>query len=225
MLDQNNTILLKNSLTFWDKITENQQTFLLENSFHTKYRKKDTLNSGDQDCYGVIIVKSGNLRVYMLSDEGKEITLFRLDAGEVCILSSSCVLNTLSFDVHLCAESDCDLIHVSAPAFQKVVSNNIYAECFTYKLATERFSLVMWTMEQILFTSFDKRLAGFLLDESISTKSDVISHTHEEIAHYLGSAREVVSRMLKYFAKEGYVELKRGTVTILDKKSLRDMIR
>lgn len=161
----------------------------------------------------------------MLSDEGKEITLFRIEKGEVCILSSSCVLNTISFDVHLCAETNCEIIHISAQAFQKIVSSNIYAECFTYKLATERFSLVMWTMEQVLFTSFDKRLAGFLLDESIATKSDVISHTHEEIAHYLGSAREVVSRMLKYFAKEGYVELKRGTVIIKDKQNLRNLLK
>lgn len=224
MLDQSNSELVKNALTFWDKISEEQQVFLIENSFHTKYKKKDALNSGDQDCFGVIIVKSGSLRVYMLSDEGKEITLYRIESGEVCILSSSCALNTLSFDVHLSAESDCELIHISASAFQKVTSNNIYAECFSYKIATERFSLVMWTMEQILFTSFDKRLAGFLLDESISTKSDVIEHTHEEIAHYLGSAREVVSRMLKYFAKEGYVELKRGTVTLLDKKALRNIL-
>ena len=225
MLSQSDSDLLRDAFSFWNKITKEQQDFLIENSFHTTYQKKEALSSGNQDCFGVILVKSGSLRVYMLSDEGKEITLFRIEKGEVCILSSSCVLNTISFDVHLCAETNCEIIHISAQAFQKIVSSNIYAECFTYKLATERFSLVMWTMEQVLFTSFDKRLAGFLLDESIATKSDVISHTHEEIAHYLGSAREVVSRMLKYFAKEGYVELKRGTVIIKDKQNLRNLLK
>ena len=96
-------------------------------------------------------------------------------------------------------------------------------EAFAYRLATERFSDVMWTMQQILFMSFDKRLAIFLLDESASLGSDTIKLTHEQIAKLLGSAREVVSRMLKYFAEEGYVRLSRGTVTITDKKALREL--
>ena len=82
----------------------------------------------------------------------------------------------------------------------------------------------MWAMNQILFSSFDKRLAGYLLDESIRTHSATLHTTHEQIARNLGSAREVVSRMLKYFEKEGIVSLSRGTVTITDEKKLKSCI-
>ncbi len=224
MIDNNDSILIKNALTFWDKLDFETQEYILQNTFSTEYKKKDFLNPGDKDCFGIILVKTGNLRVYILSDEGKEITLYRLEKGELCVLSSSCVLNSISFDVHLCAETNCELFHISATIFQNIVQKNIYAECFFYKLATERFSSVMWTMEQILFTSFDKRLAGFLLDESIKIKSDTIMYTQEEIAHYISSAREVVSRMLKYFATEGYVTLIRGGVIIENRKKLRDLL-
>ncbi len=225
MIDYNDANLVKTALTFWDRLDSVTQEYVLDNTFTTEYKKKEFLNPGDKDCFGIIIVKKGRLRVYMLSDEGKEVTLYRLEAGEVCVLSSNCVLNSLSFEVHLSAEVDSELFHISAHIFQNIVQKNIYAECFFYKLAAERFSSVMWSMEQILFTSFDKRLAAFLIDESINLKTDTLSYTHEEIAHYVGSAREVVSRMLKYFASEGYVTLVRGGVIIEDKQRLRAILQ
>lgn len=224
MVENKDVKLIKNSLSFWSKLDATTQDYILQNTFSTEYKKNDFLNPGDKDCFGIILIKTGSLRVYILSDEGKEITLYRLDAGELCVLSSSCVLNSISFEVHLSAESDSEIYHISAHVFQQIVKKNIYAECFFYKLAMERFSSVMWTMEQILFISFDKRLAGFLLDESIKSKSDTISYTQEEIARYLGSAREVVSRMLTYFSSEGYVTLIRGGVIIKDKKKLRAIL-
>ena len=91
-------------------------------------------------------------------------------------------------------------------------------------MATERFSDVMWAMQQILFMSFDKRLAIFLLDESSALHSDELRITHEQIAKLMGSAREVVTRMLKYFSSEGYVTLSRGTVTLTDKAGLKKLL-
>ena len=160
----------------------------------------------------------------MLSEEGKEITLYRLDQGDVCVLSASCVLSAITFEVQMEAVTESEIVQISAGAYSEVVDQNIYAEAFTYKQATERFSDVMWTMQQILFMSFDKRLAIFLLDESGKTGSDTIRMTHEQIAKYTGSAREVVSRMLKYFSSEGLVKLSRGGVSILDKKGLKQLI-
>ncbi|MEG1868671.1 MAG: helix-turn-helix domain-containing protein, partial [Clostridiales bacterium] len=92
------------------------------------------------------------------------------------------------------------------------------------KLATTRFSQVMWAMQQILFMTMDKRLAIFLNDELLKTKGDTIKLTHEQIAKYMGSAREVVSRMLKYFAQEGMVELSRGGIKIIDHEKLKKLI-
>ena len=189
-----------------------------------QYQKGSMIHSGENDCIGVLMIKKGELRVYILSDEGKDITLFRLRDGEVCILSASCILQNITFDVHIDAEVDSDVLLIDANLYQQLCKQNIYAESFTDKLVIDRFSDVMWAMEQILFMSFDKRLAIFLSDESARTQSDIIELTHEQIAKYIGSAREVVSRMLKYFAQEGIVELSRGGVRIINKKKLKELI-
>ena len=99
----------------------------------------------------------------------------------------------------------------------------MHAEAFTYRQATERFSDCIWVMQQVLFMSFDRRLAVFLSDELARGGQDRIAMTHDQIARHLGTAREVVSRMLKYFEQEGIVELGRGSVTVLDRTRLRNL--
>jgi CRP/FNR family transcriptional regulator len=112
---------------------------------------------------------------------------------------------------------------IDAGVYAQLQDENVYVENFTLRVTAERFSEVMWAMEQILFMSFDRRLAIFLLDETAKTGADNVTMTHEQIARYVGSAREVVSRMLKYFAKEGLVAVHRGGVEILDKQKLRSL--
>ena len=159
----------------------------------------------------------------MMSDEGKEITLYRLHKGDMCMLSASCVINSITFDVFVDAEEDSECYVISGPAFAAAAERNPAVKIFALETAVGRFSDVMWVMQQILFMNMDKRLAIFLSDESARTGSDTVTLTHEQIARYMGSAREVVSRMLKYFANEGIVEVLRGGVTILDKKRLRQL--
>ena len=185
---------------------------------------RENVHGGENDCVGVIIVKSGGLRSYILSEDGREITLYRLFSGDICILSASCIINSITFDVHIDAEMDSELLIINNAVFAKLAEENVYVENFSLKETAGRFSDVMWTVEQILFMSFDKRLAWFLLDEASRTKSDEIPLTHDQIARYIGSAREVVSRMLRYFVGEGLVEQYRGGIKIVDKKRLREMI-
>ncbi len=224
MLNSNSIKVLENTFPFWDKLTDSQKEYIIENSIETSFKKGNSLHGGDSDCIGVLIVKKGTIRTYMISDEGREITLYRLDDNEVCVLSASCILQTITFDVFVDAETDCEIIQINSAVFSKLSSSNIYVENYSYKLASERFSDVMWAFQQILFISFDKRLAGFLLDESIKTGSDVIHMTHEQIAKYLSSAREVVSRMLNYFSREQLVSLSRGGITLVDKQKLKELV-
>ncbi|MBY2478592.1 Crp/Fnr family transcriptional regulator [Clostridioides difficile] len=223
MISQNDIDILIHSLPFWDKLTDLQKELLITSANISHYKKGTPIHCGDSDCIGVLIIKSGTIRTYILSDEGREVTLFRLDNGDVCILSASCILKTITFDVYVDAETDCDIIQISSSVFSKLSTENIHAELFSHKLATERFSDVMWAMQQILFMSFDKRLASFLIDEIAKNNSNTINLTHEQIAKYMGSAREVVSRMLKYFASEGIVSLSRGGIKVLDKDKLRSL--
>lgn len=215
---------VEKALTFWDKISEEEKDTVLKNTVTAFYKQGEQVHSAEQECIGVLLIKKGELRTYILSEEGKEITLFRQTEGDVCILTASCILSSINFDVHVDAEKESEVLVINAPTFSRLCRENVYVENFSLRMATERFSDVMWAMEQILFMSFDRRLAIFLLDETTKTGTDILTLTHEQIAKYMGSAREVVSRMLKYFAKEGIVELSRGCIKILDRKKLKELV-
>ena len=214
---------LETAITVWENLTQQQKDTLLKNTNFISFDKGKIVHNGQTDCIGIIILKKGGFRNYIFSEDGREITLFRITEGEICTLSASCVLNEITFDVIIETEIDSDVYVINPLAFQRVACENIYMENFANKLTVERFSDVMWAMEQILFMSFDKRLAIFLLDEMSKTGEDSIFLTHEQIAKYMGSAREVVTRMLKYFSNEGIVELSRGCVTIINKDKLRSL--
>lgn len=213
----------KKIFPFWQEISEADRDFICENSLALTYPKGTVIKDGD-GCSGVIFVRSGCLRLYMLSDEGKEITLYRLHSGDMCMLSASCVLKTVTFDVFVDAEENSECYVIGGAAFTSVSERNPQIRIFALETAVSRFSDVMWVMQQILFMSMDKRLALFLRDETERTKSDTVTLTHEQIAKYIGSAREVVSRTLKYFAAEGIVELMRGGVRIKDRNKLEKII-
>jgi CRP/FNR family transcriptional regulator, anaerobic regulatory protein len=215
---------VRSMLPFWDSLSGEDAALLSGHVRTMAFAPGENVHSGSNDCVGVLLIQTGELRAYILSDEGKEITLFRLTDGEVCVLSASCLLQSITFDLFIDAVSETRLCLIDTQAFSAVMARNVYVENFALRITTERFSDVMWAMEQILFMSFDRRLAIFLLDETSKTGVDNLTMTHEQIARYVGSAREVVSRMLKYFAKEGMVAVHRGGVEILDKQKLRKLI-
>jgi CRP/FNR family transcriptional regulator len=223
MLDPTNLEFLKNLLPFWSRLSGHEADAISANIKPIVYASGQNVHSADNECIGVLIVKSGELRTYILSEDGKDITLYRLGKGEICILSASCLLSNITFDVNIDAERDTEVLLIDSSLFSRLMEENVYVENFALRTAADRFSDVMWAMEQILFMSFDRRLAVFLLNEAAATGSDAISLTHEQIAKYMGSAREVVSRMLKYFQKESIVALSRGGVRILDKERLRKL--
>lgn len=205
---------------FWNEISESDRDYICQNSFALTYPKGTNIHNGGE-CSGVILVRSGSLRLYIMSEDGKEITLYRLHKGDICMLSASCVLQSITFDVFVDAEELSECYVIGGAAFAEVSDRNPKIKIFALETAVSRFSDVMWVMQQILFMSMDKRLAIFLTDESARIKSNTLTLTHEQIARYIGSAREVVSRMLKYFAAEGIVEASRGGIKILDKERLR----
>ncbi len=224
MLQPEDFDFLQKSLPFWDRLSAFQKELLSREARINRFAQGQTIHSSENECAGVLLIKNGFLRTYIISDEGREITLYRLDPGDICILSASCVLQSICFDVFVDAETDCEIIRIGSPLFSRLSSENVYVELFSYQLAAERFSDVMWTLQQILFISFDKRLASYLLEEAARSGSPLIRTTHERIARNMGSAREVVSRMLNYFSKEGLVSLSRGGIIIKDPKRLRSLI-
>ena len=217
-------LLLKSHIDCWDKLSSGQQQTLIDSSRLVHYSSNDFIHASGSECMGILFVKSGSLRIYINSADGREITLYRLNKNDLCLLAATCVLQSITFDIYIDSITDSDILIIAPTAFAQVMKENIYLEAFAYKEATERFADAMWTLQQILFMSFDKRLALFLLNESKNTASDTLHMTHEQIAKLMGSAREVVSRMLKYFSTEGLVHLSRGQIKIIDKPGLNKLI-
>lgn len=203
---------------FWNKLSQKEKALLINNSEILKYNKNEIIHDSTE-CTGVLLVIKGQLRVYILSEEGKEITLYRLNEHEICILSASCILKNITFSIYVDAITDAEILKISASTFKEIKNKNIAVESFTTDIINKSFSETMWAMEQILFMSFDKRLARYLFEQN----SDTIKLTHEDIAKEVNSAREVVSRMLKYFQNEGIISLSRGSITILDRDRLKNI--
>lgn len=209
---------------FWPELSLAEQELLGQHSRQQSYLAGENVHGGSGRCTGAITVQEGSLRVYLLSGEGREITLYRLYPGDVCMLSASCVLSAITFSVFIDAEQASQCLILSGEAFAKVAEHNLKVKNFALETAVQRFSDVMWVMQQILFMSFDKRLAIFLEQERSRTGSNVIKLTQEQIARYTGSAREVVSRMLKYFAAEQMVEYSRQGIKIINPAKLQALI-
>lgn len=207
----------------WDKLEPAQQNWLLDNLVARKVEKGTVIHNGSMDCTGLLVVESGQLRAYILSDEGREITLYRLFDRDICLLSASCMIRSIQFDVTVVAEKDTRLWVIPAEVYKGVMESSAPAANFTNELMATRFTDVMWLIEQIMWKSLDKRLAAFLLEEAAIEGSNELKITHEAIANHMGSHREVITRMLRYFQGEGLVRLSRGMVAILDEERLKGM--
>lgn len=216
--------VLETEFPFWEKLHAGEKERLIAAAARKEYAKGSMVHSASEKCLGLILVEQGRLRVYIESEEGRDITLYRLEEGDICTLSASCFMSEITFEVMIEAENDSNIVLMNPGVFKQIASENIYVENYMYKQTAARFSDVMWAMQQILFLSFDKRLALFLLDEIAKNGGDTLTMTHEQIAKYIGSAREVVSRMLKYFEEEDYVKLSRGKIQILDEDALETLV-
>ena len=205
----------------WDKLTAQQQTHL-QSVVHPMTVKAGTVvHDGGAECLGLLLIKSGQLRVYTLSEEGREVTLYRLFEMDICLFAASCVMPDVQFEVIIEAEKDTELWVIPSCLFKNLMEASAPVANYANQLISSRFSEVMWLMEQIMWKSFDKRLAAFLLEESSLENSRELKITHEKIANHMGTAREVVTRMLRYFQNEGMVKLTRGAVELTDIKKLQ----
>lgn len=207
----------------WDKLLPAQQELLTNSAVSRTVKKGTVIHSGSMDCTGLLLVQQGQLRAYILSDEGREVTLYRLFDRDICLFSAACMMRSIQFEIMIEAEKDTELWIIPTEVYKGITEDSAPAANFTNEIMASRFSEVMWLMEQIMWKSFDKRLAGFLLDESALEETSALKITHEAIANHLGTAREVVTRMLRYFQSEGMVKLSRGIVEITAREKLLEI--
>lgn len=208
----------------WNQLDDAQKKLLQQSAVFRQARKGTVIHNGSENCTGLLLLGSGQLRAYILSDEGREITIYRLLAHDICLFSASCIMNSIQFEISVEAEKDTAFWIIPADIYKKLMLESAAVSNYTNEVMATRFSDVMWLMEQVLWKSFDKRLAEFLLEESNLEGSLVLKTTHEAIGNHLGNPREVVTRMLRYFQSEGMVHLARGTIEITDKGKLESLV-
>ena len=214
---------LSEYLPFWSKLTPQQQEQVRDVAQLHTVKKGTRIHDSSEECLGLVILHTGQLRAYILSEDGREITIGRLFDYDVSLLSASCVMPDMQFNIMIEAEKDTQFWSISACLFKNLMDESLAVSNYARSLIGSNLSELMWLMEQIMWKSFDKRLAGFLLEESRIEENAELKITHEKIAAHLGTAREVVTRMLRWFQSEGMVKLTRGTVELLDPKGLEKL--
>ena len=212
-----------NYFPIWNKLTPDQQQRIQAVSEFRSVKSGTVLHDGGPNCLGLLLVRSGQLRAYLLSEEGREITICRFFEMDMCLFSASCVMPNMQFDIFIEAEKDTDLWIIPACLYQNLMDDSVAVANYSHNLITNHFSEVMWLMEQIMWKSFDKRHAKILLEEAQLEQTNSLKLTHEKIANHMGTAREVVTRMLRYFQNEGMVRLTRGSIDIVDEKKLQTL--
>lgn len=212
-----------NYLTYipvWEKLDQSQQAALISSSVICSFRRGEMLHNASSGCMGLILVISGQIRVFTISDSGREITMYRLFERDICLFSASCMMNSIQFDMNLMAEKDTEVLVIPSDVYKSIMEVSPLLANYTNEVMASRFSDVMWLIDQVMWKSFDKRLADFLLNEANIEGTNILHITHEAIGNHLGNPREVVTRMLKYFAGEGFVKLSRGVIEIIDADGL-----
>ncbi len=180
----------------------------------------DHLSWQGHGCQRFGFVLSGQVRVYKLGQNGREVTLYHLNPGDCCILAASCLLSGTPFPAFAVAETEVELLTVSSEVLKELVATHEFWRSYLFGMLARRMGDVIEVVEEVTFKRLDSRLSEFLLQAA----SLEVRHTHQEIAVELGSSREGVSRLLKDFERRGLVSLARGRIRLLDPRALRDMV-
>ena len=212
---------LSDNLPFFKDLSEEEKIMIYNASHVKEYKLGELIYSKDKSCSGIVLVVKGQIRSFMSSSSGKEITLFKLFQNDLCILSSSCVYQNLSYDINLQVEENSSLIIIDGNFFKEVLNKNLSVHKFMLEITQSKLSEIMWVLEQVVFFSLEYRLSDYLINQYYLKNSLQIYITHEDIANDLGSSREVISRMLKRFEKDNLIQMSRGYIKIINIQKLK----
>ncbi|HUX50873.1 MAG TPA: Crp/Fnr family transcriptional regulator [Spirochaetia bacterium] len=180
---------------------------------HGQYLARD-----GAECSYLPFVLSGTLRIYKLGEQGKELTLYRVERGESCILTATCILNSSEFPAIAQAEGSAKVALLPAPLFAALVDETPQWRRYLFGLYSQRLEMVIAVIEEIAFHHVDARVAGRLLG---SSSAGSVRTTHQQLASEIGTSREVVSRVLKDLETDGVIGMSRGMIEIIDRSALQ----
>lgn len=211
-------------IPFWANLSSEEKAIVSQRAITKRFNKNQLVSSNSSACLGIILILSGGIRVSLISDEGREVTLYRAHANEFCVSTAFCVIQQLTFDAIVTAEEDTTVLVIPSSVCARLMDSNIHVRAFIFENSTKRYSQTIWAIQQMLFKRFDQRLASYLILAYEQNRSDELKKTQEEIARDVNSAREVVARMLKEFATKGLVEIKRGKIVLKNIEGLKRLV-
>lgn len=211
-------------IPFWANLSPEEKAIVSQRAITKRFSKNQLISSNSSACLGVILILSGGIRVSLISDEGREVTLYRAHANEFCVSTAFCVIQQLTFEAIVTAEEDSTVLVIPSSVCARLMDSNIHVRAFIFENSTKRYSQTIWAIQQMLFKRFDQRLASYLISAYEQSGSDEVPKTQEEIARDVNSAREVVARMLKEFAAKNFVEIKRGKIVLKNIEGLKRLV-
>lgn len=211
-------------IPFWANLSSEEKALVSQRALTKSFNKDQIITSDRSACLGIILILMGGVRISLISDEGREVTLYRAHAGEFCVSTAFCVIQQLTFDAIVTAEEDTTVLVIPSSVCARLMDSNIHVRAFVFENSTKRYSQTIWAIQQMLFKRFDQRLASYLILAYEQNRSDELKKTQEEIARDVNSAREVVARMLQEFAAKGLVEIKRGKIVLKNIEGLKKLV-
>ena len=211
------------TLPFWDVLTPGEKQLVSERASLRRFSPNQVIGSSDSSCTGVVFVMSGCIRVSLLSEEGREVTLFRVAKNECCVTTASCAIKQITFDTCVSALESSVLLVVPSAVCDCLSRQNIYFRSFMLEIEVQRYSQVVQVMQQMLFKRLDQRLAIRLVELCDAEGKRQLGVTQEGLARDINSAREAVTRALHRLSQEGLVAVRRGNIEILDLERLRTL--
>ena len=211
-------------IPFWANLSSEEKAIVSQRVIKKRFNKNQIISSNSTACLGIIFILIGEIRISLISDEGREVTLYRAHAGEFCVSTASCVIHQLTFETIVTAEEDTTVLVIPSSITSRLMESNVHVRAFVFERETERYSQTIWAIQQMLFKKFDQRLAAYIIEAYQSTGKPEIKKTQEEIARDVNSAREVVARMLQEFAAKGLVEIRRGKIVLKNIEGLKKLV-
>lgn len=211
-------------IPFWANLSSEEKAIVSQRVIKKRFNKNQIISSNSAACLGIIFILIGEIRISLISDEGREVTLYRAHANEFCVSTASCVIHQLTFETIVTAEEDTTVLVIPSSITSRLMESNVHVRAFVFERETERYSQTIWAIQQMLFKRFDQRLASYLISSYEQSKSNEVKKTQEEIARDVNSAREVVARMLKEFAAKGFVEIQRGKIVLKNAEELKKLL-
>jgi len=210
---------LPENLPFLDEAPEDFRNVFMQQATQASLPAKSTVCHQGNECQQLPILLSGQARVFKLSESGKEITLYRISPGESCVLTASCIMSDISFPAIAETEEDIEVLLIPASAVTDWFEKYPVWRQFIFQMISLRLDSILTVIEEVAFQRMDIRLSNYL--SSATSDEDRIKTTHQQIADELGTAREVVTRLLKDLEADGKIELQRGMIRILDREKLQ----